>query len=164
MHRRAFCVGLLGMMSPVGGVGCGKTDDAPDGVRWVTDFEVGRARATALDIPAMVFVGASWDTASKELEHSTFTNLEVRAILHRGFVPVFVDYSDDENRATQRVAEELKIVGTPTIIVLTPSFSTELGRFNEYVRPRRLVSMLRDAKWRHERAKRERDGVPPPKR
>ena len=136
-------VGLLGA-GATGSLGCRKTlVEAP--MAWGTDVEAGLAQARAQNKPIVVYFGASWDTAAKELEWRTFTDPEVRFLLGRDFVSVHVDSSDDENPPTQKLQERFKVVGDPTIVILGSDGTTELRRINEFVPPEVFAPMLRAA-------------------
>ncbi|MBX3189869.1 MAG: thioredoxin family protein [Labilithrix sp.] len=149
MERRAFCQGLVGLLT-TGLAACGKTDYAPDDVSWIdADFDLARARALALGRPVMLFFGATWDTGSKQMG-KTFREPEVCGVLSYGYVAVFVDVSDDERPATRRAAERFRVIGTPTTLVTTSTLDAELVRFNEVVYPRRLATALRIAKRKHD--------------
>jgi thiol:disulfide interchange protein len=127
-----------------GATGCRKTlVEVP--MQWQGDLDVALASAKAQNKPLFVYFGASWDTAAKELEHVTFVDPEVRALLGRDFVSMRVDASDDENPDTRRLQERFKVVGDPTIIVLGPDGTSEIVRFNEFIKPRVLARALRAA-------------------
>ncbi len=125
--------------------GCGKTNDEPPRIAWRHDFDTARAFAVAQDKPLLVFVRASWDCGSKEYDHATFTDREVRTRLANDFVAVYVDASDDENAETRRLSQKLNVVGIPTVVMLAPD-DTELRRFDEYLGPRSFAEALRSAK------------------
>jgi thiol:disulfide interchange protein len=134
-------LGLLGAGS-AGSLGCGKTLVSVP-VSWETDIDLALRRAKKENKPVVVYFGASWDTAAKELEHETFTDPEVRLLLARDFVSVHVDSSDDEDPYTQRLQKEFKVVGDPTIVIVAADGTTELRRINEFVTPAVFAYALR---------------------
>lgn len=142
---RAFCARLLPVLVGVaaaGAGGCGKSlVDAP--LVWYDDLDAATARATAENKPLLVYFGASWDCAAKELETSTFRDGDVRWLLARHFVALRVDASDDEDPRTRRLSDRFKVVGDPTVIVVGPDGNDERVRFNEFVAPRLFERVLR---------------------
>ncbi len=136
-----FAVAVGGITVPA----CGKTHTTPT-VHWYTDLDEALLTATRQQKPVAVFFGASWDTAWKEIEHRTIPHPAVTSRLARDFVAVYVDTTDDEDKATQEAARRFRIVGDPTIVLLAADATTEVVRFNEYIRPSTMVRALDMAK------------------
>ena len=90
----------------------------------------------------LMMFGASWDTASKELESVTFEDAAVRSLLNQHYIAAYVDFSDDEDPRTRKAQERFKILGTPVVLVFTPRFEREVVRLNEYVSPAELLARL----------------------
>lgn len=125
---------------------CGKTTvpTAPP-VAWEHDVDAALSLARAQHKPVLVYFGASWDTAAKELEYRTFTDPLVRRALGRDFVSISVDATDDENPYTRHMQERFRVIGDPTVIILGADADTEIARFNEFVAPAALLRMLDSA-------------------
>jgi len=145
MRRSTSALALLvftaGAVAPLG---CGKTLlDVP--MKWETDLDAGLARARREHKPVVVYFGATWDTAAKELEHVTFVDPEVRLLLGRDFVSVHVDTSDDEDPPARRLTERFKVVGDPTIVIVAADGTSEIRRFNEFIPPAVFAAALRVA-------------------
>jgi thiol:disulfide interchange protein len=122
--------------------GCRKSLVVAEQVAWESDFETAEERASAQHKLLFVFVGASWDSAAKELEHTTFADPEIRELLARSFVSLQVDVTDDEDAYARRAATRFHVVGEPALIIMTADRRTELARYSEYVPPRALARML----------------------
>jgi thiol:disulfide interchange protein len=121
--------------------GCRKSlVDVP--ITWHADLDAAASLSRAQQKPMLVYFGASWDTAAKELEHESFTDPEVRELLARRFVALRVDATDDEDPHTIALSRYFKVVGDPTIVVMAPDGVTELVRFEEYIAPRPLARIL----------------------
>jgi thiol:disulfide interchange protein len=121
----------------------------PPIAHWLHDLDTARAAAKRTDKPVMVYFGAAWDTAAKELEHDTFVDGDVYRTLRDDFVTVHIDTTDDDDDRDVRAAmDRLRVVGDPTIVILAPDFVTEIARYNEYVPPATLMRTLRAAKER----------------
>lgn len=144
--RRAL---LLGAASAAFAAACGKSRREPPSLSWHLDPEGGYADATRAGRPVLLFFGASWDCASKELEHRTFPDPEVATLLHESFVLVKIDCSDDEDPEVQKAARRFHMLGTPTLIVMHAAHDRELARVHEYVAPGAFVPILREALARH---------------
>lgn len=119
---------------------CGKTGSPP--IHWEDDIDRGFARAAAEDRPVVMFFGASWDSAAKELEHETFGDPRVRDELDP-FVAIRVDCSDSEREPYASTWARFAIKGTPTLIFFAPGGKTELGRKYEYVTPLSMRALVR---------------------
>lgn len=142
-------LGLLGLQGAFGSgaaqrVGCGKTMEAVP-LLWETDVDVAFARARRENKLVLVYFGADWDRAAKELEHVTFVDPQVSLVLWRDFVTLHVDSTDDEDQTTRRLHERFKVVGDPTIIVMAADGTSEILRYNEFVPPETFVRGLAKA-------------------
>lgn len=145
MQRRALLFGLLT-------AACGKSRKPlpVSPVVWLDDVDLAYAQAKRIGRPVFLYFGASWDCASKELEHVTFPDPEVASLLYSRFVCARVDCSDDENRLTMDLTKRFDITGTPTLIVTHPVRGHDLWRANEFVKPDALAVALRAARARHD--------------
>ena len=145
MRRRAVLLGLVTLTSA-----CGKSRKPPPPLVWFDDVDVAERYATRNHRALFLYFGASWDCASKELEHHTFHDPDVAALLSDGFICARVDCSDDEDAKTQLLTRRFEIKGTPTMIVTHASRREDLWRATEFVKPDRLALVLRAARARHE--------------
>lgn len=109
------------------------------------------SRATAPTPPVALLarnpiarVHADWQVASKQIDHATLADPEVRALLARRFVAIHIDMTDDEDASSRRATERFQVIGLPTILVLGPDGNTELLRFNEDIAPEALRKALRE--------------------
>lgn len=92
---------------------------------------------------ALVFFGADWSTADKELEYTTFPDPQVREAL-RDWVVIKVDMTDEDTPGLNEAKERFKIIGDPTTILIDledPQIG-ELNRFNEFVKPITMASAI----------------------
>jgi thiol:disulfide interchange protein len=141
-------VGVVDLIGTAGGgarrAGCGKSMVAIP-IRWETDVDVAFARAKRENKRVVVYFGASWDTAAKELEYVTFPDPAVSLLLWRDFVPLHVDSTDDEDPNTRKLSERFKVVGDPTLIVMAADGTSEIRRFNEFVPPETFAAALQKA-------------------
>ncbi len=143
MRRSASALAIMAVFA-LGAAGCKKTlVDVP--LTWESDFPKGLARAEAQNKPIVLYFGAAWDTAAKELEQQTWSDPEIRSLLGRQFVAIAIDTTDDEAPFTRSMQERFKVVGDPTVILLGSDGSSEILRFNEYVPPRVMGPLLRAA-------------------
>ncbi len=106
--------------------------NAPE-IVWMTNEQQALAKASSEGKPVLIDFGAEWCTACKELEHHTFPDPNVRSEAQK-FVALRVDATDDEDKEVVRLKDKYKVVGLPTVIMLTKS-GKEVVRFNEFVKP-----------------------------
>jgi thiol:disulfide interchange protein len=128
-------------------VACGKYEDPPS-VGWYTDVDAGLVKAREKDRPAVLYFGAAWDMAAKQLEHETFPNLEVRKLLNDGFVAIYIDMTDADSPRVEETQRRFGIIGDPTILILAPDSKKELDRIHHWVPPQVLAGHLRTATHR----------------
>jgi thiol:disulfide interchange protein len=125
---------------------CGKArkDPAPPLVFY--SLEEGEAAARRRHELALVFFGADWSTADKELEYSTFPDPEVREAM-RDWIAIKVDMTDDEAPGLREKLDRFKVIGDPSTILVDfdDPGGGELLRFNEYVKPMTMASAIRAA-------------------
>ena len=117
-------------------------DLTPPQVQWSSDVVGSFLRARDEDKLVIVYFGAEWDTAAKEFEHETWPDPEVRSILRSEYVAIKIDATDDESPETRGWQSQFKVVGDPTIIVLSRGGYGEIMRFNEYVKPDVMATKL----------------------
>ncbi len=130
---------------------CGKSPAGePQPIVWHTMAE-GEALAKNEHKLALIFFGAEWSTADKELEHQTFPDREVREEL-RDWVAIKVDVTDDEDPEVNKLKNRFRMVGDPLTIVgldfndpWNPDGS-EAVRYNEFVKPSVMAAAIRLAK------------------
>jgi thiol:disulfide interchange protein len=142
MRRRALLAGLLA-------AACGKSRKSPPALFWFDDVDLAYREATRVHRPVFLVFGATWDMGTKELEHRTFPDPEVGALLDNGFVCARVDCSDDETEPTMRLTREFDIKGVPTLVV-TDAARHDLWRVTQYTTPDKLAILLRRTRARHD--------------
>jgi hypothetical protein len=142
MRRRALLFGLLL-------AACGKSRKEAPAIAWF-DLDFALRQAARNHRPLFVYFGATWDCASKELEHATFPEPNVATLLCESFVCARVDCSDDEDAKTMEQVRRFDVKGTPTLLVMHPARDVELWRATEYVKPESLAFALRAARARHD--------------
>jgi hypothetical protein len=74
-------------------VDCGKTKVDPGPITWFHRMAPACAAAAKQDKPVLVFFAASWDLVTKELEHAVFPDADVRFVVQRDFIPLYIDRS-----------------------------------------------------------------------
>ncbi len=88
-------------------------------------FEAGRSQ----NKPVLLDFRANWCVACLELEKKTWPSPELKAALDK-VVPVRLDMTKN-TRANRNLLKRFKVMGLPTVILLTPG-GRELGRFTGY--------------------------------
>lgn len=143
MHRRAILLALVT-------AACGKSRKPPPPLLWFDDVDFAQRQAARNHRPLFVYFGATWDCASKELEHAAFPDPDVGGLLFEEFVCARVDCSDGENEYTNRMMRRFDIKGTPTLVVTHPVRGEDLWRATEFMKPDQLAIALRAARARHD--------------
>jgi thiol:disulfide interchange protein len=126
---------------------CGKSRKQAPAIPWF-DIDFAPRQAARNHRPLFLYFGASWDCASKELEHQTFPEPELATLMCEDFVCARVDCSDDEDPKTMELVRRYDVKGTPTLLVMHPVRNVELWRATEYVKPEPLGVALRAARAR----------------
>ncbi len=121
---------------------CGKSE-VSTALTWYTELAPAIAKARREHKPLFVYAGTEWDEASNMLEHVTFSDSDVSALLRRYFVLFRLDCTDDDAPETNRLSQRFKVRGTPALIVFGPSGRTELRRFDMFIPPQTLAPALR---------------------
>lgn len=118
----------------------------PPPIQWVRSVDeadaISSRHPTLSHRPLFRWFGATWDTASKELEESTFSDSAVRMVVNERYIPVAIDCSDDEQPGFNRMRDRFKMTGTPMILTFTPHFAQEVVRITEFVTPTQLLAKL----------------------
>lgn len=111
-------------------------------ITWLREPDLAEQQALRQHKHVLVFVGADWDTATKELEEATFADVDVRAAVHDGFIPLYVDMTDDEAPNVQRLQQRYKIIGEPSVFAYAPTTGRELFRISEFRSAEKLLPDL----------------------
>ncbi len=91
-------------------------DDAP-AIAWAPDPAEAEREALRLQRPLLVFVGASWSTASLEMERTVFTSAAVRRAA-RPYLATRVDATDDPAAAAEYWLQRLDVAGVPSVVLV----------------------------------------------
>jgi thiol:disulfide interchange protein len=130
--------------------GCGKSRiDIAGPIAWYTDYEIVSAKSMAEGGGKMilVFVGAEWDTGTKEFEDTSFRDPDIRNILHEKYIALYIDSTEteDEPPILRKMLDRFNIIGLPSLLLFTAGFKHELVRVNQYIQPQRVLSILLSA-------------------
>lgn len=139
--RLLLLVAATTTLGTLGSFACGKSPVRIP-IHWETDVDAAIARARREDKPVLIYFGASWDCAAKELEHVTFSDPEVRFLVQRDFVAIHVDATDDEDPRVQRLQQRFGVVGDPTVLMFEPGATIAKVRQYEYIEPERFARLL----------------------
>jgi hypothetical protein len=148
------------VLVPIALAGCGKTGDppapTPESIAWYTRIDPACRAAKAEDKPLLFLYAARWDMVTKELEHETWPDPDVRRLLHQSFIALRVDRTDtymgdppfdetgqEAERAREKFRPDASKYGT--VIVLEADCKTERDRFS-FVEPREMARRLRAAR------------------
>ncbi|MBL9028725.1 MAG: thioredoxin family protein [Myxococcales bacterium] len=91
-------------------------DDAP-AITWAPDPAEAEREALRLQRPLLVFVGASWSTASLEMERTVLTSAAVRRAA-RPYLATRVDATDDPAAAAEYWLQRLDVAGVPSVVLV----------------------------------------------
>ena len=102
----------------------------PAGVPWRTDARAAEREAAKLERPLLVFFSAEWCMPCLEMKRKSFTDPAVAALIARGFVPLVVDMTNDDD-AARAVSDRFHVRALPTLLVLRGA--AETLRIDHYV-------------------------------
>jgi thiol:disulfide interchange protein len=93
------------------------TAPTPAGVPWRTDATAAERDAAKLRRPLLVFFSAEWCMPCKEMMRKSFADPDVAALIARGFVPLVVDMTNDDD-AAKAIGDRYHVRALPTLIVV----------------------------------------------
>jgi thiol-disulfide isomerase/thioredoxin len=91
-------------------------------IKWHDDFYAAHELAVEADKPLLIVFGATWCANCTKLEQTTLAHPKLGEYVNAGFVPVHLDYDQNE-----RLAEILEVKFLPCTIILSPEADL-LGR------------------------------------
>lgn len=97
----------------------GRAGPAPDTVGWRSDFEAAAAEAVAEGRPMLVYFGADWCGACKQLVHESIPDSTVSTLIRDRTVPVKVDLTRSGGPA-DAIARSMQIDALPTLVIWDP--------------------------------------------
>jgi thiol:disulfide interchange protein DsbD len=109
---------------------------------WESSEGVAVARAASEHKPMLVDFEASWCSACKELEETTFPDPRVREQGPR-FVALHVDATDDDDEEIADLRQKYHATEGLPVVVLFDSSGSEAVRFTEFVPPDRFAAAMR---------------------
>ena len=110
-------------------------------LNWVYDETEGLEIAKREDKLVMLDFYASWCAACKELDHKTYADPAVAAIL-ANYVNVKLDFTRS-SETTEVLTEKYQIPGLPVVIFMDAE-GTVLKRFTGFVDPEKMLSILNE--------------------
>jgi len=141
MWRRDL-LGLGLVLALPAGVGCRKESaPSPPPVAWDRDLDAAMELAKSGRRSVIAFFGAAWDAAAVKMNHETWTDPRIRALIASRFAPVLVDMTD-EDPTTAAQAERLRVKGTPETVVVRAT-SLSIDRIDGFRPPDAMLSFLR---------------------
>ena len=111
---------------------------------WREDVEAARAEARKAHRPLVIVFCASWTAACAELDHRTFSDDALRAMLTQRFVAARADMTDEDDASTRRAKVKYRVDGLPVILVFDGK-GRETARLTEWVDAARLRTVLEGA-------------------
>ena len=106
---------------------------------WLTDFNLGRARAAWEKKPILVlFSGSDWCPPCIRMDRDLLSKGKFQEFAKQELIAVHLDFpnkkpqSDEVKRANAEMSKRFKIDSFPTILVLAPDGATEVDRIEGY--------------------------------
>ena len=121
--------------------------ESVDALDWQTWGPEAFAQAEAEQKPILLTVGAAWSFGSAEMLRTTYRDVEVRQLVERFFVPIWVDADDRPD-----INDRYNLGGWPTTAFLTPTGQLLGGQtFTDSIRMAQLLQQVSSAyATRHE--------------
>jgi thiol-disulfide isomerase/thioredoxin len=141
MNRRQFGGAALGALIGAGWKlpGLFAAANPKSKVAWAKDLKTAHDAALEHDKPLLLVFGATWCTFCHKLHRETFTDRALAAFIDREFVPLALDFDEDE-----RVVEILEVEQLPCTIVLSPAADLLL-RYIGFAKPAAYQKELQSA-------------------
>ena len=105
---------------------------------WTTDYSAALAQAKQQNkLVLLDFTGSDWCGYCKLLDKEVFSDASFKDFAGKNFIPVTIDFprgtklSDALTQQNDKLQEQFKIEGFPTLIVVSPD-GKELGRMTGY--------------------------------
>ena len=121
--------------------------ESVDALDWQTWGPEAFAQAEAEQKPILLTVGAAWSFGCAEMLRTTYRDVEVRQLVERFFVPIWVDADDRPD-----INDRYNLGGWPTTAFLTPTGQLLGGQtFTDSIRMAQLLQQVSSAyATRHE--------------
>lgn len=114
-------------------------------IQWKTDLKAAQKEAKETGRPMIVVFGADWCAYCDRFEKSTLGEPKTAEAINRDFVPVLLDFDDE-----QKIAAVMEVEALPCTVLLSPEADL-LGRVVGAKSPRELRTALEKAKNEHVR-------------
>lgn len=148
MRRKSRVVAGLSVVIALVAVGLGIWRLLPtrngSAISWVPYISASLAQALGQGKPVVLHFSADWCLPCKELEATTFRDMQVQAELSKT-VPMKVDLTE-MNPEEDALRRRFGIVGVPTLVVLGPQ-GEERGRISGYADAKTFLAALNRAFW-----------------
>jgi len=114
------------------------TGEVPAPIAWLHDEARALEQARRSGKPLLIDFRADWCGVCKMLDADTWSDPAVRAEVAARFIPLQLDLTNDEDEATQLLAERYRVSGLPTILAGDQ-------RVVGFVRAKEMLALLRAA-------------------
>ena len=129
--RGIVFAGLLALAQPLGAA-----SSTAGGIEWLRDDRAAFERARAEDRYVLLYLEAVWCHWCHVMDHETYGNAAVRALVDAHYVPLRIDQD-----LRPDLANRYRDYGWPATIVLAPD-ATEIVKRRGYVAPERFARLL----------------------
>ena len=120
----------------------GQTAPNESSVVWIwNDEAAARSRAVAENKPILMDFWADWCAACKELDHKTFNDPRIAAILNEKLITLKMDGSKVTN-AVRSTWSRFGVKGLPTVLIMSPDGQTEKARLEAFRPPEQMLPWL----------------------
>ncbi len=119
--RRRVYLKYLALVVLALGVFWGVTVLGASKVVWQTDYAAAVEDAKRSNRPLLLDFWASWCPPCRLMDGRIFSSNEVAAVVHRDFVPVRIDLTNDDPESPQAaIARQFEVSAMPTLLVVDP--------------------------------------------
>ncbi|MEZ6056715.1 MAG: thioredoxin family protein [Planctomycetaceae bacterium] len=136
-----LCAGSF--LTPAATAGPPKRSPSTPTVQWQDGLKVAHQQAMQQNKPILIVFGATWCGPCKTMKAETLAHPELAQHINDHFVPVYLDFDQNE-----KVANILEIESIPAVIVLSPNADL-LGRYIGFAKPQKFFDNITEAERLH---------------
>lgn len=112
-------------------------------VHWKADLKAAQKAAEETGRPMLIVFGAEWCAHCGRFEKSTLGDPQMAGLINREFVPVRLDFDEE-----QKIAEVMEVEALPCTVILSPEADL-LGRVVGAKQPKDFSKALQHAQTEH---------------
>ncbi len=111
-------------------------------IQWETNLKAAQEKAIRTNKKILVDIWADWCAACLEMEHTTWKDSKIVALINDKYVPVKIDYTTPTDKVSEYLSD-WRVLGLPAVLIFNPTDLKNPIKMNQgLVKTSKLIQQL----------------------